>query len=69
MLILVLCPTVTVGFDWLKDTAAVLAVPMVTLMIPHEFLSVVQTVIDDEPVVLVVVRVMVEPEIPVCTIP
>ena len=58
-LTLSVCPTATVGADWLKVTLVIPElVPMVTLMIPHEAISVVQTVTDDEPVVPVVVRLI-----------
>ena len=43
------------------------AVPTVTFIIPHEVISVVHMVIDEEPVVLPVVSVIVEAEILVCT--
>lgn len=42
---------------------------MVTFIIPHEVMLVVQTVIDDEPVVLPVVKVIIEPDMLVCMTP
>ena len=58
---------ITVGFDWLKDIVVDdVPVPTLALMIPQELMSDEQTVIEDEPVVLAVVRVIVEPEMLVC---
>ena len=53
--------------DWLKETAVELALPMDTLMMPQEVMLVEQTVMEAEPVVLEVVKLMVEPEMLVCT--
>ena len=58
------CPMTTVGFFWLKVTLEVLVVlPMVTLIIPQELISVEQTVMEAGlPVAVpVVLRVIVEP--------
>ena len=53
----------TVGLFWLNVMPVVDEVPpMVTLMMPQELRLVVQTVIEDVPVVPVVLRVMVLPE-------
>ena len=69
MLTLRLCPTVTVGFVWLKEIAEVLVLPMVTLIIPQELISLEQTVMDAEPVVLAVVKLMTELAMLVLTVP
>ena len=59
-----LCPTDSVGVCWLKATGVVLEVPAVALIIPQDVMSVEQTVIAAEPLVLLVVKVTVEPFIP-----
>ena len=46
-----------------------MALPMVTLMIPQEVILVEQTVMEAEPVLLLVVKVIFEPEMLVATTP
>ena len=61
MAMLMLCPTVSVGYCWLKVTTPEVAVPAVALMMPQEVSSAVQTVSAAVPYVEVVLRVTVEP--------
>ena len=71
MLTFRLCPIITDGLDWLKEIATdeELEFPIVTFIIPQEVMSVEHTVIEVEPVVLVVVKFIFEPEMLVCTNP
>lgn len=69
MLTFKLCATARVGLDWLKETAEEAVLPIVTLIIPHEVISVEQTVIEAEPVALCVVKLIVLPEMLVVTAP
>ena len=54
---------------WLKEIAEELVLPIVILIIPQEVISVVQTVTEEDPVVLAVVKLIVEPEMLVDTTP
>ena len=45
----ILWPEPSVGYDWLNVTGLVETVPIDALMIPHELMSVEQTVTDADP--------------------
>ena len=56
-----LWPIATTGFVWLNETVVEFNVVELTFIIPQLVMSVVQTVIDAAPVVLVAVSVTTEP--------
>jgi hypothetical protein len=60
-------PIDTVGLDGTNEITEDPVVPTVMFIIPHELMSVEQTVMDDEPDVLAVLKVITEPLMLVCT--
>ena len=68
MEIVIFWPIENDGLVWLKEIVEEFTPLAMTLMIPHELISVEQTVIDEELAVFVVLIVIVDPLMLACTI-
>lgn len=55
------CPAATVTLAGVNANGVLLAAPAVALMTPHALISVEHTVMEDEPVVALVLNVIVDP--------